>query len=203
MQAKGPLVLVGAPVVRWVVSSAAFAHDVLYANQIAQGLVSPSRHAERIPQDVQLGFWLRSHPTLKYVALPKRFAWADYWWDVWDLDRLLLAHRVPVGQVAWLCERIARKWNHTPHLNVQLFCAGPPCLPRDCAHAPTQLACAAEVAMASPNRTHTALGAPLEMGCRSCECWEGSGSERASSGGNCSFSRTAKPDLRTQCWGGG
>ena len=198
--AKGPLALLGAPVVRWVVASAAFAFDVAQADRIAEGLVKTAWHVERIPQDVQLGFWLRAHPTLMIVNLPKRFAWADYWHDVWDLDRLLLGHRIPYDQLAWLSERSARKWKYASHLNVQLYCAGALCLSTDCAHAAGQRACAAEIAVVPTNETLTPTGEPLHMGCQSCSCWEGLGSAKRSSNGACNFSRTAIPELPEMCW---
>lgn len=200
--AKGPLILLGAPVVRWVVASEGFARDVALANQIAEGVVKTAWHVERIPQDVQLGFWLRTHPTLTYVNLGKRFVWADYWVDVWDLDRLLLGHRIPFDQLAWLSSRSARRWKYLSHLNVQLYCAGSLCTPSDCAHAAAQRVCSVDMAAVSINSTHTPAGEPLQMGCSSCSCWEGTGLERRSSGGECNFSRLTVPDLPRMCWQG-
>ena len=214
--AKGPLVMLSAPVVRWLVASQAFARDVAHATAIADGLKPRGRSIDRIPQDVQMGYWLSQHPTLRYVALPRKTGWADAFVEVTDLRRLLVCHRVPWDQLAWLTSRTQRLWGSARHVGLHLRCANPMCPPGQCAHARAQMACAAELLLPDPiaNRSlyeapavrrDTAANkagltpAPLAMGCTNCECWEGRGTSRVSSGGVCNFSRTYLPLLPQHC----
>ena len=41
------------------------------------GFKPRGRSVERVPQDVQLGYWLTQHPTLRYISLPRKTGWAD------------------------------------------------------------------------------------------------------------------------------
>ena len=75
------------------------------AARLANGTRPYGRATERVPQDVQLGYWLSRHPSLRYVSLPRKTGWADAFVEVTDLRRLLVAHRVPWDQLAWLTGR--------------------------------------------------------------------------------------------------
>lgn len=146
----------------------------------------------------------------RYVNLPKYTTWADAFNEVVDLRKLLIGHRTPWDQLGWLTGRTERLWRALgPHAHMQLECGGPPCPgAAQCAHEPTQLACAAEVALPALNRSSPAYaaavkavgGRPLAVGCKACECWEGVGPRRASAGGRCNFTRAAMPSLPAQCW---
>ena len=150
--AKGPLVLLSAPAVRWVVRSDGFANDVAQAARLADGLAY-GRASERVPQDVQLGYWLSRHPSLRYVALPRKTGWADAFVEVTDLRRLLVGHRIPWDQLGWLTGRSERMWRAASHVRWRLVCAGAlPCPAGQCAHARGQDACAAELMLPPPLR---------------------------------------------------
>ena len=200
--AKGPLVMLSAPVVRWVVASAAFSRDVARAASIASGLKPRGRSVERVPQDVQLGYWLTQHPTLRYISLPRKTGWADAFEEVTDLRRLLIGHRIPWDQLAWLTTRTERLWSRSRAMSLTLRCAGAPCPPGQCSHARTQVSCATELLLPDPatNRSSYTDGEPtLVMGCHNCRCWEGSGPARITSGGACNFSRTYVPRIPEHC----
>ena len=183
--------------------------DAAQAEAIANGLQPRGKNVERVPQDVQLGYWLAQHPTLRYVSLPRKTGWADAFVEVTDVRRLLVAHRVPWDQLAWLTTRTQRLWGHSRHVSLQLRCAGAPCPPGQCAHARGQVSCAAELLLPDPvaNRSLYATPAaratrsppPLAMGCDACLCWEGRGAARRTSGGQCNFSRTYLPRLPAHC----
>ena len=76
-----------------------------------------------------MGYWLSTHPTLRYVSLPKKTGWADAFVEVTDLRRLTVAHRVPWDQLAWLTRHTQQMWARAPHVDLQLRCGGPPCPP--------------------------------------------------------------------------
>lgn len=194
---KGPLTLLSTPVVRWLVASAAFARDTERAEAIANGTLTPrGKSTERFPQDVQLGYWLASHPALRYVSIPRKTSWADAFVEVSDLHRLLVAHRVPWDQFAWLQSRTQQLWSTAAHAGLHFVCAGAPCPPGQCAHARGQVSCAAELMLSNTSRD----GGPMPpMGCSACDCWEGVGNARASSGGVCNFSRAYVPQLPAHC----
>lgn len=211
--AKGPLVMLSAPVVRWVVASQAFARDMAHVAAIMDGLKPRGKSVERVPQDVQLGYWLSQHPTLRYVALPRKTGWADAFVEVTDLRRLLICHRVPWDQMAWLTSRTQRLWGSARHVGLHLRCAGAPCPPGQCAHARAQVSCAAELLLPDPVVNRSLYDAParrgggvsrntvppLAMGCSNCQCWEGRGTSRVSAGGACNFSRSYSPQLPQHC----
>jgi len=217
--AKGPLVMLSAPVVRWLVASRAFANDVAQAAAIADGMKPRGKSVERVPQDVQMGYWLSQHPTLRYVALPRKTGWADAFVEVTDLRRLLVGHRIPWDQFAWLTGRTERLWSHSRQVSLTLRCAGAPCPPGQCAHARGQVSCATELLLPDPVRNRSLYddalsdpasgrraGAssaprPFAMGCDNCVCWEGSGRARVTSGGACNFSRTYVPRVPEHCSG--
>ena len=244
---KGPLVMLSAPVVRWLVRSERFQSDTARAARLAGvnagvgavvsitdergstggessgvsgagadasaeggssvggGGSKRAAHAlERVPQDVNLGYWLSAHPTLRYVALPKYLAWADAYVEVCDLRRLLIAHRVPWDQLAWLTGRTERLWRRAPYVHMRLQCGGPPCPPGQCAHARGQLACALDLQLPPLSAYDNAAngGGIPDMGCTKCECWEGKGAHRSSSGGRCNFTRLYEPKLPEHCWDG-
>lgn len=186
--------MLSAPVVRWLVASEAFARDTARAAAIANGsLVPRGTHVERIPQDVQMGYWLAAHPTLRYIHIPRKLAWADAFVEVTDLRRLLIAHRVPWDQLAWLTSRTERLW-HSGNVTLNLRCAGAPCPPGQCTHPSGQVSCAAEL-LVTPD-----VSGPLPaIGCNGCECWEGEGTSRVSSGGTCNFTRAYVPNLPAHC----
>ena len=168
----------------------------------------------RVPQDVQIGYWLRSHPTLRYVSLPRKTGWADAFDEVSDLHRLLVAHRVPWSQISWLHSRTGRLWASAPEgPRAKVACGGELCPAGQCAHARGQLACAVELALpeiaaaagsgavlSAPNSSAGAgadagaAAGPLQMGCGGCTCWEGAGAARRDSGGRCNFSRSWLPE---------
>ena len=219
--AKGPLVLLSAPAVRWVVRSDGFANDVAQAARLADGLKPYGRASERVPQDVQLGYWLSRHPSLRYVALPRKTGWADAFVEVTDLRRLLVGHRIPWDQLGWLTGRSERMWRAASHVRWRLVCAGaPPCPAGQCAHARGQDACAAELMLPPPLPRIAAT-------CANCACWDGGRDDelpsakgekytrtpgwieaasymrRGASGGQCNYTRSAMPELPAHCWDGG
>ena len=112
--------------IRWLVASAAFERDVSLAAAIANGTRPRGLAVERVPQDVQMGYWLSSHPTLRYISIPRKTTWADAFVEVTDLQRLLIAHRVPWDQIGWLTSRTQRLWAVSP-ARLQFRCGGPPC----------------------------------------------------------------------------
>lgn len=190
--AKGPLTLLSAPVVRWVIAQPAFASDLKQAAAIANGSRPYGRAIERVPQDVQLGYWLREHPTLRYVNLPRKTGWADAFVEVTDLRKLVIGHRIPWDQLAWLTGRTERLWAASTGARLHLRCAGPPCPLGQCAHARGQVSCAAELLAPSVDG--------YDVGCTNCECWERTASASSSSGGRCNFTRSAAPELPGHCY---
>ena len=191
--AKGPLAMLSAPVVRWLVTSERFARDVSHAAAIADGERPRGRPVDRVPQDVQMGYWLAAHPTLRYVVLPKKTGWADAFVEVTDLRRLLVGHRIPWDQMAWLTRHTRALWLRAPHVDLQLRCAGPLCPAGQCSHARQQVACAMELVVPPPTSTSA-------IGCTNCDCWAGEGHARVSSGGSCNFTRDYVPRLPDHCW---
>ena len=219
--AKGPLLLLSMPALRWVLASDGFARDVEQAARLANGTKPYGRATERVPQDVQLGYWLSQHPSLRYVSLPRKTGWADAFVEVTDLRRLLVGHRIPWDQLAWLTGRTERLWRAASHSRLHLRCAGAPCPVGQCAHARGQVSCAAELLLPPPLPR-------LAASCAGCTCWEGPTAEdlptekyafspgwrvhelhrtlvmqRGASGGSCNFTRTAAPELPAHCWDGG
>ena len=81
--------MLSAPVVRWLVASDQFRRDTTLAASFANGTKPRGRTVDRVPQDVQMGYWLSTHPSLRYVHLPKKTGWADAFVEVCDLRRLL------------------------------------------------------------------------------------------------------------------
>lgn len=205
--AKGPLAMLSAPVVRWIVASERFAKDTAWAAALANGTLVRGKAVERVPQDVQMGYWLSAHPTLRYVHLPKKTGWADAFVEVTDLRRLLIAHRVPWDQLGWLTRHTTSMWAHAPRAHLQLKCGGPLCPAGQCAHARQQLACAMELLLPSadeypPSRRHVA-----RAGCENCRCWAHNRSStrtdtegrRVFSGGQCNFTRAYAPEIPAHC----
>ena len=84
--AKGPLVMLSSSAVRWLVTSDRFVHDTARAATMANASQQPGAHKkealERVPQDVNMGYWLAAHPSLRYVALPRKVGWADAFVEV-------------------------------------------------------------------------------------------------------------------------
>ena len=153
-----------------------------------------------------MGYWLSQHPTLRYVALPRKTGWADAFVEVTDLRRLLVAHRVPWDQLAWLTSRTQRLWASCRRVRLNLRCAGAPCPPGQCSHARAQVSCAAELLLPDPTTNRSsysaptaAAHAPLVMGCDNCRCWEGRGAERRTASGECNFTRTYLPLVPEHC----
>ena len=195
---KGPLVLLSAPVVRWLNASALVARDISQAAGLAAGRMPVYRGtgSGRIPQDVSLGFWLSRHPTLQVVELQPFTAWCDRWKFVGDLGRLLIAHRVPWDRLAWLTQSTQRLWNDLGgEAKGKLTCSGPVCRPGRCAVARGQTACHMEIALPSPRADMP------DFGCFACQCWQRShaSSDRTWLNGTCRFSRTSKPHLPQDC----
>ena len=241
--AKGPLLLLSAPVVEWLVhgdGGAAFARDAAVASAAASAspatasLLTTREERRRgappqlmrgaVYDDATLGFWLRSHPSLQLVALPRFVAWASTWRDVGPLNKLLVAHRVPWHQFAWLSRATDAMWGGGATLGAAWQCGGPPCSqticqgrgPSDttvggpcCAQAAGQRACALAVT-AQLDRGVTAQ-------CFNCACWRAKlvgppcTSARCAarkpppdaldvSHGKCNFSRRSEPQLPAQCW---
>jgi hypothetical protein len=196
---------------RWAVSSTTFDADVARAARLAEGrqkLPLGSAKFERLPQDVMLGYWLRSFPGLRYVRLPFFSAWCEEFRHIGELRRLLVAHRVPWDQFAWLTEHTERIWRNAPTLPAppvaaRMRCTGAPCQPGLCAHLQTQRACAIDL-------TVTVKGAEApdgevravheDAGCTRCNCWVSEGGTRSFAGGKCNFSRSAVPQLPAHCW---
>ena len=206
--AKGPLVLLSAPAVRWVVASPGFDADVTQAARIANGTRPYGRPIERVAQDVQLGYWLSRHPSLRYFSLPRKTGWADAFVEVTDLRRLLIGHRIPWDQLGWLTGRTERMWRASSHTRLHLECAGALCPNGQCAHAQGQVACAVEL-MLPP------LPVDVDAACANCACWDGAAvtkspgavqmtqSQRLGlSGGLCNYTRGSVPKLPAQCWDG-
>ena len=207
---KGPLMLLATSVVQWVVRSPGFEADVTRASLLAEGraqLPAGSRF-ERLPQDVILGYWLRSHPSLRYVRIPFFGTWCEEFRHVGELQRLLVAHRVPWDQYAWLIQHTEALWTRahsfpSPHAHGRLRCTGAPCQPGLCSHLQTQRACAIEVTVPlddqeRPQGEVSLL--PQRLGCTRCNCWELDGSKKRHAGGQCNFSRAATPWIPQYCW---
>ena len=214
--AKGPLMLLSTAAARWVVDqSTDFKRDLAQGGQLAMGNRTgisklPAGYG-RIFQDVALGFWLRKHPTLQYVALRQYKAWCDSFKHVGDLGRLLVAHRTPWSQLRWLTALTERQWARASGLSMRRVCGGRPCV--DCAHAIGQTSCAIDVALDRSN--------PSAEGCVRCRCWvsepnisHSPGSKTrlvrnvtvhwsAPVGVSCSsyfFDRSVLPQLQQDCW---
>lgn len=130
-----------------------------------------------------------------------------------ELRRLLICHRTPWDQLAWLTGRTERLWRRAPYVHMRFECGGAPCPEGQCAHARRQISCALDLQLPLPaayenvSRARAARSPPpLAMGCHNCECWEGEGLSRTSSGGKCNFTREYVPKLPEHCWeraGGG
>ena len=202
--AKGPLLLLSDVAVRWVLSSAAFARDVARARALAAERAKAGtsqnrrRQGRRILDDATLGYWLRLHPSLVLVALPKFAAWANEWRHVGPVEQLLVAHRAPYDQWAWLAAQTDEAWRGRGVL-ARARCPGHeaspgPCRPGLCAHAAGQRACSLAV---QPLLSADAAR-PI---CRACACdvWLANGSRMHASGGTCNFSRLARPVLPAHC----
>ncbi|KAL1528486.1 hypothetical protein AB1Y20_009829 [Prymnesium parvum] len=197
--AKGPLELVSAAALRWVVASDAFQRDAATSAALAAGAELPRADdpsSGDLYHDVQLGVWLSRHPSLRLVALRRDDAWADDWRHVRRLDGLLLAHRVPFHMTAWLAHHTARLWARGAHLSVHSHCAGAPCLAAHCAQAQGQTACALHLSV------RRADGEAVGAACNGCQCWA---RDAASGGkewtrGSCRFRKDVHPSLPAQCW---
>ena len=198
---------------RWLVGSPAFAQGVAHAERRAAGGGNNAtagsdagahkrvrRH--RVSEDAQMGFWLSRHPSLRLVSLPPMHGWFDVFAHVGPPSQLLLAHRVPWDQMAWLTEHTERLWAPrnasapVSAVRVRALCdtEQPPCDPAMCAHAPGQRACALEVSLPESD-------ASRGMGCFKCDCWATDETGRKHhSGGKCGFSREARPRLPEHCW---
>ena len=195
---KGPLVVLSAPVVRWLNASALVERDIRQAQELAAGRAQAYKGpgSGRIPQDVSLGFWLSRLPRLRLVEIQAFTAWADKWKFVGDMRRLLIAHRVPWERMAWLTESTHHLWTaNGATAHGRLSCAEPVCDPGLCASADDQVACRMEVVLPITR------GAP-DCGCYACNCWisdDGDGGSKRWSNGTCRFLRTSIPRLPTDC----
>lgn len=219
--AKGPLVLLSAPAVRWLVRSAGFSSDPAHAMRLAaEPRAAPSPVPAgfgKVYQDVALGYWMRSHPALRLVGLRPFAAWCDSFKHVGDLDRLLMAHKPPWSHLAWLAETTERRWRRATSLRTRTACAAAPCVP-PCAHARTQLACTVDAELVEPPVGPRAPRVPpggrdgearrRPEGCLACRCWAAdaqNASRRAYSTARppaCSnsFDRSKAPRLPAHCW---
>lgn len=239
--AKGPLLLLSSPVVEWLVhgaGAAAFARDAAVASAAASAspTTSTTREERRrrgsppqlvqgaVYDDATLGYWLRAHPSLQLVALPKFVGWASTWKDVGPLNKLLVAHRVPWHQYAWLSGATDAMWGGDATLGVAWQCGGAPCSQTICmGHGPSDTTvggpCCAQAA--GQRACALAVTAQLDRGitaqCYNCACWRAKlagppcRSTRCAarrpppdaldvSPGKCNFSRWSEPQLPAQCW---
>jgi len=168
--AKGPFYFLSQPALQWLLSSQAFAEDYGRADDrhIVRGsdpwhrdVPSDDASPEQLFEDVQMGFWLSAHPTLQIVRLKQYSAWCDVWKHVGDLRQLLVAHRAPWDQYAWLDRHMESLWASGSHVVIRMQCGGPPCT--GCAHSRGQRACVVEVELA---RTE----GQASVGCKQCVC---------------------------------
>ena len=74
--------------------------------------------SERVPQDVQLGYWLSRHPSL-CMALPRKTGWADAFRG--DHLRRLLGARIPWDQLGWVTGARSA-WRAASHVRWRLVC---------------------------------------------------------------------------------
>ena len=186
--AKGPLLLVSSAAVGWIVRSDHFSRDEATSLQLAtpEGLGgSVGEHpmllleigARDTLEDVQLGYWLASHPTLRLVHMPWHDVWAEGLGQVRNLGRLLVAHQVPWERLAWLTRHSKRLWasalsSRRGGLRVRegYACFGAPCSRGTCAHASGQRVCALTVELARTHSAGATRGAPAAACSRGCEC---------------------------------
>jgi hypothetical protein len=189
---------------QWLLSSQAFAEDYGRADDrhIVRGsdpwhrdVPSDDASPEQLFEDVQMGFWLSAHPTLQIVRLKQYSAWCDVWKHVGDLRQLLVAHRAPWDQYAWLDRHMERLWASGSHVVIRVQCGGPPCT--GCAHSRGQRACVVEVELA---RTE----GQASVGCKQCVCraYYPESGRIYKSGGRCSQDYWAgEPKLPRDCRG--
>ena len=100
------------------------------------------------------------------VWIPPLLSAEEFLVEVTDLRRLLICHRVPWDQMAWLTSRTQRLWGSARHVGLHLRCAGAPCPPGQCAHARAQVSCAAELLRARASALASLPGectTPLHM----------------------------------------
>lgn len=153
--AKGPLLLLSVEAIQWLVKQANFARDAATSEAMARGTWRSSvvEHPQLVletgsrfvPDDVQLGYWLSRHPTLRFVALPGSM-WLDSFDLVGSLAPLLCVHKVPWRQLAWVNAHSTWLWRRRgARVTRRLGCFGPLCAGGHCAHSSGQRACGLNV----------------------------------------------------------
>ena len=202
--AKGPFYFLSRAAIRWLLASRSFQEDFARADNrhlVIANVPQSNSHLlddalpEQLFEDVQMGFWLASHPRLHILRLKQYAAWCDLWMHVGDLHALLVAHRVPWDQYVWLDTHMGRLWASGSHVTTRVRCGGQPCSSHECAHVAGQRACAVEIKLAPGTIQPT-------MGCNKCKCqaqYPGS-STVFESGGTCNRDYWAgEPKLPRHC----
>ena len=151
--AKGPLLLVNAQALQWLVRAPVFLRDLQRAKDMAEGRL-PTRKG-RIDDDINVGFWMAHMPNLRVVRL-RRVVWKDTWRGGADVTKILAAHKAPWVHHDELHNVTSSIWQSAATLGVDAFCNSdvPPC--KSCAHAPSQRPCLLEVTVEAAR----ALGLP-------------------------------------------
>jgi len=158
---KGPLKMLTAGTVRWLVGSARFVADTRYAEQLlggtpvaeagewaAQLRLRRTERARRVElsEDAQMGYWLAAHPSLRYVHFSQFRAWlaSRSHFSRRGLRCLLSVHQMPEDEMASVLREMQGLWAASHVLHVHTSCsARPPCDPllTMCAHLPGQRVC--------------------------------------------------------------
>ena len=171
--ARGPLTLLSLPAVQWLVASSQFKRDAATSDAMARDtyrteatedprlLLEPGSRA--VLEDVLIGYWLASHPTLKMVQLPQEM-WAGGLKLIGGLGRLLVAHQVPWKFLPWLTAEVDSLWTKSgARMSSRCGCFGPICASGHCAHHESQRACGLQIEVLSQ-------GGGTGASCRLCAC---------------------------------
>ena len=210
--AKGPLALLSAPAVEWLVARPEFGRDA----KLSEAMSRAGWHAgvrehpqllleqgsRSVLEDVQLGFWLAASSRLRVVQLPREM-WADGLIAVRGLQRLLVVHQVAWKHVAWLTAHTDQLWAQPgAHVWSRWGCFGTLCTSSHCAHHAGQRACGMQVAVKQRHdcvfgRAHgTQSCTPASASCRNCECTATDGRGHTSRSGtkdDCGWDRAKEP----------
>jgi len=161
--AKGPLLLMNQPALRWLMHAKVFRRDLQRAQDMVAGRAATRKG--RIDDDINLGYWMVRMPGLRVLRL-RRVVWKDTWRDGADPSMLLAAHKVPWQLHDELHNLTSAMWIGATAATVGALCRNdaPPCT--ECSHARSQRPCVLEVGVETNLQASPCIRAPKRgMGC--------------------------------------
>ena len=116
----------------WLILGASSSRYRAEARENPLLLLEPGSRA--VLEDVLIGFWLAGNRRLRMVQLPQDM-WAGSFKQVGRLGRLLVAHQVLWGHLAWLTAEVDRLWvGAGSRVSSRIGCFGAMCAIGHCAH---------------------------------------------------------------------